>query len=174
MVLPDILEPDQKVVFCGLAVGNVSARRRAYYAHPGNRFWWVLHQVGLTPRQLRPEEYAILLDFGIGLTDIVKEVSGRDVDIAEKVMTSSQGRLALHGKIERFGPKTLAFNGKKAAKAFSGMAHVSYGRQPWRLGSTEIFVLPSTSGAARGYWDIIHWKQLADAVGRWSEPSSAS
>lgn len=34
--------------------------------------------MGLTPRQLRPEEYEQLLGFGIGLTDLAKEISGND------------------------------------------------------------------------------------------------
>jgi len=56
MVLPDVLAPGLAIVFCGTAVGTVSARRRAYYAGPGNAFWPTLHRVGLTPRQLLPEE----------------------------------------------------------------------------------------------------------------------
>ena len=172
MVLPDVLEPGLKVVFCGSAVGSVSARRGAYYAHPGNRFWRVLHLVGLTPRQLRPEEYATLPEYGIGLTDVVKGASGRDIDISHGEMASSRGRLALQAKIERFRPRALAFNGKKAAQVFLDTPVVSYGRQPERLGPSEIFVLPSTSGAARRYWDLTHWVELADFVGRWLASSS--
>jgi TDG/mug DNA glycosylase family protein len=172
MVLPDVLEPGLKVVFCGSAVGSVSARRGAYYAHPGNQFWRVLHLLGLTPRQLRPEEYVTLPEYGIGLTDVVKEVSGRDIDIPHGEMASSRGRLALQAKIERFRPRALAFNGKKAAKVFLDSPYPSYGRQPERLRSSEIFVLPSTSGAARGFWDLTYWIELAHFVGKWPAPSS--
>jgi TDG/mug DNA glycosylase family protein len=38
-VLPDVLKPGLKVVFCGTAVGNKSARASAYYAGRGNQFW---------------------------------------------------------------------------------------------------------------------------------------
>ena len=48
-VLPDVLVPGLAVVFCGSAVGAASARRRAYYAGPGNAFWRTLSEVGLTP-----------------------------------------------------------------------------------------------------------------------------
>ena len=149
MVLPDVLEPGVKVVFCGSAVGGVSAQRGAYSAHPGNQFWRVLHRVGLTPRQLRPEEYPTLPQFGIGLTDVVKRVSGRDAEIPDEQLTSKKGRLALRAKMKRFQPLALAFNGMKAAKVFLDSPCVSNGRQPERVGPTEIFVLPSTSGAAR-------------------------
>ena len=56
-VLPDVLEPGLRIVFCGTAAGHVSARRGAYYAHPQNRFWPALHAIGLTPRRLEPEDY---------------------------------------------------------------------------------------------------------------------
>ena len=50
----------------------------AYYAGPGNKFWPTLFRVGLTPRQLAPAECRSLLQYGIGLTDIAKGVSGSD------------------------------------------------------------------------------------------------
>jgi double-stranded uracil-DNA glycosylase len=46
-VLPDILELNLSVVFCGSAASSRSASSRAYYAGPGNRFWMILHKVGL-------------------------------------------------------------------------------------------------------------------------------
>jgi len=67
-ILPDVLAPGLSIVFCGTAAGTESARRRAYYAHPQNRFWRVLHEAGLTPRRLAPAEFALLPDFGLGLT----------------------------------------------------------------------------------------------------------
>jgi hypothetical protein len=70
MVLPDVLGPGLRVVFCGTAVGSASAKRGAYYAGPGNKFWPTLHAIGLTPRRLMPEEFRSVLDYGIGLTDL--------------------------------------------------------------------------------------------------------
>ena len=67
MILPDVLAPGMRVVFCGTAPGAASARARAYYAGPGNRFWVTLHEVGLTPILLRPDEFARLPEFGVGL-----------------------------------------------------------------------------------------------------------
>jgi TDG/mug DNA glycosylase family protein len=37
-VLPDVLAPNLAIIFCGTAVGSVSAQRRAYYAGPGTVF----------------------------------------------------------------------------------------------------------------------------------------
>jgi double-stranded uracil-DNA glycosylase len=41
---------------------------------------------------------------------------------------------------------------------------VDYGAQPERLVGAELFVLPSTSGAARGFWDEKHWLELAALI----------
>jgi double-stranded uracil-DNA glycosylase len=77
--LCDLLRPGLAVVFCGTAAGEVSAARGAYYAGPGNRFWRTLFETGLTPRQLKPEEFTPA--YGIGLTDVAKSVSGSDASI---------------------------------------------------------------------------------------------
>jgi len=52
-ILPDVLKPGLKVVFCGTAAGNRSAKIKAYYAGRDNQFWAVLHRIGLTPRQFQ-------------------------------------------------------------------------------------------------------------------------
>ena len=65
-----MLAPGLRVVFCGTAAGEVAARVGAPYAGPGNRFWWVLREIGLTPRELAPLEFRELPQHGIGLTDV--------------------------------------------------------------------------------------------------------
>src|SRR5580704_10816331 len=63
-VLPDVLRPALKIVFCGTAAGTVSARRGHYYAHPQNKFWPTLHAIGLTPRRLDPSEFPLVGEWG--------------------------------------------------------------------------------------------------------------
>ena len=77
-ILPDLLRPGLDLVICGTAAGAISAARGAYYANPGNRFWSVLAETGLTPRRFRPEEFPSLDALGIGLTDVCKTASGQD------------------------------------------------------------------------------------------------
>jgi TDG/mug DNA glycosylase family protein len=159
-VLPDVLAPDLKVVFCGMAAGRKSAEVRAYYAGPGNRFWLILHQIGLTPFQLEPCQFREVLAYGIGLTDVEKRQSGSDAGLDLSGFNPEE----LRARITRFGPRILAFVGKRAAQEFYGQKHVGYGLQPELLGLAMVFVLPSTSGAARRYWDSSHWYALAAAV----------
>jgi len=157
MVLPDILKPNLKVVFCGTAVGDKSAQAGAYYAGPRNSFWSTLAQVGLTPRRLDPQEFRILPRYGIGLTDLAKGLHGSD----RRVRTSDFDTRSFRLKIEKFNPKVVAFNGKRAARPFFGR-DIQYGLQAETIGKSVIFVLPSTSGAARRYWDQSHWSALSD------------
>ena len=65
-VLPDLLVPGLRIVFCGSAAGAVSAAKGAYYAGPGNRFWRILHETGLTPMRLAPHELPDCRAWGLG------------------------------------------------------------------------------------------------------------
>ena len=147
------------MVFCGTAAGTKSARDGAYYAGPGNQFWNVLHRVGLTPRRLAPQEFRELLSFGIGLTDLWKETSGSDSEVA----VTDPDVQTLRLRVLKYSPRVLAFNGKSSAKAFLGRP-ARYGLQPDTVGRTEVFVLPSTSGAARGYWNESYWHELTKSL----------
>jgi TDG/mug DNA glycosylase family protein len=155
-VLTDLVAPGMAVVFCGTAVGHRSAERKAYYAGRGNRFWPVLHAVGLTPRQLEPQEYGELRRWGIGLTDLVKQQHGMDHQLTSAGFDIER----LRNQIMTARPTVLAFNGKRAGQTLLGR-DAQYGLQPEWVGETAIFVLPSTSGAARAFWDEGPWRELA-------------
>ena len=143
-VLPDLLRPGLRLVFCGTAAGRASARAGAYYAGPGNSFWPTLAYVGLTPRELVPSEFELLPDYGIGLTDLCKIRHGSDAEVGT-VEFDVDG---LHAKVAAAEPERP----------------VAYGVQDETFGGAEVWVLPSTSGAARGHWDVAPWEELAQAV----------
>ena len=103
----------------------------------------------------------MLPQYGIGLTDVAKFVSGADVDLRPQDFDAA----ALRCKIERYAPRVLAFDSKNAARAFYRTPKtqpIAYGRQGDAIGATVVFVLPSTSGAASGFWDVAYWQALAD------------
>ncbi len=155
-VLPDVLGMSLDIVFCGTAAGAESARQGAYYAGTGNAFWTTLFEVGLTPVAVRPQEYARLMQWQMGLTDLAKHVSGGDeVLTKDHVDVARMRTLLLH-----YQPRILAFTGKRAAREFAGHA-VGYGLLAERIGCTRLFVLPSPSGAARGHWNIEYWRELS-------------
>jgi TDG/mug DNA glycosylase family protein len=157
-VLPDILPPGLRVVFCGTAAGTASAKARAYYAGPGNSFWKALHLTGLTPIELAPADFGQLPTYGIGLTDICKVLYGSD----EEVGTVEFDVAGLQARIAEAEPVNLAFNGKNAARGALERA-VDFGPQPEQIGGADVWVLPSTSGAARRHWDIGAWQELSEA-----------
>jgi len=160
--LPDQLQENLRLVFVGTAASTRSADVGHYYAHPGNRFWRTIHQIGLTPRRYEPREFPALLELGIGLTDLCKSGAGMD----HQALTSPVDIPAFREKMRRYRPKTVAFTSKKAASLFLGRPSgtIALGRQPPRPGFPALFVLASPSGAASGAWTVQPWQELADHV----------
>lgn len=155
-ILPDMLRPGLRLVFCGTAPSRRSARDRAYYAHPGNAFWRTLHEVGITPRRFAPQEFPHLLELDVGLTDLAKHHSGNDDQLPRGAFDVD----ALRERIARTAPEAVAFTSKNAARAVIGHA-VDYGWQAETLAVTRLYVLPSPSGQARAAWHIGPWRELA-------------
>ena len=162
--LPDLLVPGLDVVFVGTAAGRRSAAVGAYYAHPGNRFWPTLHEVGLTPRLYQPHEFPDLVRLGIGFTDMAKLASGMDHEIAPEQFDVPRFEKA----IARAAPRAIAFTSKKAASVFlrAPTGRLALGRQGRLYRRSEIFVLASPSGAATRYWTVAPWRDLAAFLGR--------
>jgi TDG/mug DNA glycosylase family protein len=165
-IIPDLLRPDLDLVICGTAPSVISAARGAYYANPGNRFWRVLAETGLTPRRFRPEEFPQLLALDIGLTDVCKTAFGQDEDLPRQGFDASR----LAAAMRRYRPGLLAFNSKRAAAEFLGVptGRIPYGLQPvlppHLADMPPIMVLPSTSGLACRAWDAAPWQAMAARV----------
>ena len=168
-VLPDLLAPGLRLVLIGTAASAASASAGAYYAHPGNLFWPTLFRAGLTPRLFQPTEFPLLLDLGVGLTDIAKSATGSDAQIPDDAWDAE----AVLEKIRHFRPRYVGFTSKTAAISTLGLKKAGYGPiaedlfsdlSLTGLGETRLFVLPSPSGRARGYWDDAPWMQLARLV----------
>ena len=154
-LVPDLLAPNLRLVFCGTAPSRISAREKAYYANPANQFWKTLHRVGLTPQLLKPQEYPELLKLGIGLTDLCKTCSGNDDELPPEALEREE----FTRKIRRYQPKLIAFTSKHGASIYFGKK-VEYGLQKDTLGNTQFYVCCSTSGRARRFWREEVWKGL--------------
>jgi len=159
---PDLFRPKLIVVFCGLAVRRRPAALKQYYGDPGNRFWSVLAATNLTPRRLAPTEFRLLASFGVGLTDLIKTQAGDETELKFGLVD----RAGLRAKILAYQPRFFCFNGKPAAQEFYASDTLAYGIQPEPVDSTNMCVLPSTSGAAGGEWDQGPWDDLAERVRR--------
>lgn len=156
-MLDDVLAENLAVVFCGVALADKAPRVEAYYVGRGNKFWSVLFRTRLTPRQFRPEEYALLLALDIGLADlarprVVSETPNPNGDVDVK---------SFRRKIVENRPAIVAFNGKEAAKRCLAVESVAYGRHPSTFEDAVVYVLPSTSSLAEDHWDQAPWDALA-------------
>lgn len=152
------------MVFVGTAAGQRSADVGHYYAHPGNRFWRTIHEVGITPRQYEPHEFPALLKLGIGFTDLCKFGAGMD----HHALAFPIDIPAFREKMRRYRPKAIAFTSKKAASLFYGRPTkaIALGRQQPLDDFPTVFVLASPSGAASGHWSAQSWQELGDSINK--------
>ncbi|MES2906870.1 MAG: mismatch-specific DNA-glycosylase [Pseudomonadota bacterium] len=162
-LVPDVLAENLDIVFCGTALGHKSALEKAYYAHPGNLFWKTLYKTGLTPQLIAPKDYAQVLSYRIGLTDLCKHAFGND-NVLPPDALDAVARDELEKKILKYQPRFLAFTSKTAASTFLARptGKIPYGLQVETCGNTQVSVLPSPSGQGRTYWNNgAEWHHLA-------------
>lgn len=162
MILADHLAPGLRVVFCGTAPGRVSARAGHYYANPGNRFWAILAETGLTPRRLAPAEDHLMPDLGLGLTDLAKTAFGQDAEIPAEAWD----RQGLMVRVRRARPARLAFTSLTAARLALDRGGLRAGRLEHdpALPGIALWALPSTSGLARRHFSALPWQEFARDV----------
>jgi len=154
-VLPDVLAPGLQIVFCGTAASRISAQKGYNYANPGNLFWPTLKKLRLIPATFDPAQFRTLPQFGLGLTDLCKNSIGND----DELDAASYDTAALTRKIKKYQPRVLAFTSKQGASVYL-QRKVAYGLQDDMVGITRIYVLSSTSGRARRFFDEAVWAQL--------------
>lgn len=148
-ILPDYLATGLDVIFVGAAPSLSSAQSGHYYAGPTNKFWLLLHQSGFTPRQLRPEEDAQVLQYHIGLTGLYKHTSTSANHLLPPPTLTQRGEL--RRKIEEYAPRWACFNGKDVYQLATGRVCMDWGEQAERIGNTGVFVAHSSSARADGW-----------------------
>jgi mismatch-specific thymine-DNA glycosylase len=146
--LPDYLPQHPDIVFVGINPGSYSARHGRYYARGSNRFWWALHASGLVPVPLTALEDCRVIEFGLGLTDLVKRPTNSAADVRHDEFAA--GRQVLADKILCAQPLIVCFNGLTGYQQFF-QEHTQPGRQARRLHGAWVFVLPSTSARNAAY-----------------------
>lgn len=148
VTLPDYLPMHPDILFVGINPGTYSARQGHYYARATNRFWWALHASGLTPEKFSPQEDFRVIEFGLGLTDLVKRSTNSAVEVGGEEFAA--GRQILAEKIRRVQPLIVCFNGLTGYQQFF-QEHTQPGRQRRQLAGAWVFVVPSTSARNAAY-----------------------
>jgi TDG/mug DNA glycosylase family protein len=163
-VLPDYLRPGLNIVFVGINPGLKSAATGHHYAGPGNAFWPLLYESGLIPQPLTYEHDARVLEWRIGLTNIVHRPSRSISDLSLGELR--EGARSLRRKLLRVQPRIVCFNGKRIFEVFAART-CEFGIQPDRLGSSLLYVMPSTSARTAAYQrgdKLRYFNELADLV----------
>lgn len=92
---------------------------------------------------------------------MVKYTFGNDSSLSNKDFDIK----SFQTKINKYRPKILAFNGKKPAKIFLGNKDLVFGLyKEKKIDDANIFILPSTSGAANKSWVIRYWEEIAEMI----------
>ena len=144
----DVLAPGLRVVFVGLNPAVTAEASGHNFSAPSNRFWRALHLSGFTPELLAAADEQRMLEFGIGLTALVARAT-----VGASEVPASEFRAAVPeftARIERYGPRTVAFLGKAGFAALAGGA-VEWGAQPEVVGGAAVWVLPNPSGLNRAF-----------------------
>lgn len=137
------------MIFVGAAPSHSSADIGHYYAGPTNKFWLLLYQAGFTPRQLRSQEDAEVLRYGIGLTGIYKHLA---TSANHLLPTPSETlRAELRAKLLANAPRFICYNGKDVYQLCTGSVCTDWGAQEARLGSSRMYVVHSSSARADGW-----------------------
>lgn len=145
-MLPDMLAHGLDVIFVGAAPSYYAAESGHYYAGPRNRFWLLLHQSGFTPYQLPETEDFRVMEYGIGLTAIYRNMASSDNSTLPE--PTEENREALRGTLLTYCPRIVCYNGKDVYRMSTGISDCRWGLQRERLGESAQFVVHSTSGRA--------------------------
>ena len=142
--LPDVIQPDLRILFCGINPGLYSAAIQHHFGRPGNRFWPTLHRAGFTPRQFTPYEERELLPLGYGITNVVERSSARADELSGEELLA--GGEHLRQRVIDYRPKVLAVLGITAYRGAFLQPKAQMGLQSETIGATKIWVLPNPSG----------------------------
>ena len=142
--VPDLVRQRLRVLFCGINPGLYSAATGHHFARPGNRFWPALHAAGFTPRLIHPWEEELLLDHGLGITNLVARATASAGELTSAELRA--GRRRLERKVRRFSPRWVAVVGIGAYRTAFGRPDAGAGRQPELIAGARLWVLPNPSG----------------------------
>jgi TDG/mug DNA glycosylase family protein len=176
--LTDRLRPGLDLVFVGINPGMRSWAAGRHYAGPGNHFWPLLYESGLVSEPLTYHDEQRVLEWNIGLTNLVSRPSPSASDLSLDELRA--GANALRKKIERYRPRVVCFNGRRIAEVFAASAGAqpvrSFGLQPERVAGAVIFVMPSTSARTAAYQraDKLRWFRALREVVENARPRRAA
>ena len=151
--LKDRIRPGLNVLFVGINPGVRSVITGHHFAGYSNRFWKLLSDSRLVPQTVTYEDDERLLDWNIGITNLVARPSPGIDDL--QPIEYVEGWKVLDRKIRRYRPEVVAFVGVTLYRAVlpelddvppARTRTTAVGPQPIRIHGSHLFVLPNPSG----------------------------
>ena len=148
--VPDLVGPGLRLLFVGINPGLWTAATQTHFAHPGNRFYPAVLAAGLIERPIDrgrgmdDADRAHLIERGIGITNLVARATPKASDLAAGELRAGAERL--ERLVAEHRPKVVAIAGVTAYRTAFGRPKAVLGRQPERLGRSELWVVPNPSG----------------------------
>ncbi|MBU1632968.1 hypothetical protein KJ762_00465 [bacterium] len=161
-------------IICGT---SKSLNENGYYIKEKEKFWGLIYKCNVTKYIIDPYDYNQFEDLGFKFLEIISSIESQDRKIFEKysideIQNSIKGFVE---KVKTIKPKRIFFHGKKSAewflqyrengkirkKGYPMTKDREYGKQSdlnLEYGY-DIYILPSTSGAASKYWQPKYWEQ---------------
>src|SRR4051812_45409660 len=136
--LRDVIAPGLDVLFCGINPSLISAERGRHFARPGNRFWRALHGSGFTPRVLSPDDDASVVDYGLGITNVVDRPTRAAAELSDVELRV--GMHALGQLVGEYKPRVVAVVGLTAWRTGFGRPDGRLGLQPATVGDRPAWV----------------------------------
>ena len=148
--IPDLVAPGLRVLLVGINPSLWSAHVGLHFARPSNRLWRTLHEAGLTPRRLHPDEQdPELLRHGIGVTNLVARATARADELTDAELRAGVGSLTT--LVRRCAPPYVAFLGVTAYRTALHRPRATVGRQDEPFAGATAWVLPNPSGLNAHY-----------------------
>jgi double-stranded uracil-DNA glycosylase len=147
--IPDLAGPGMRLLLVGINPSLWSGWSGRHFGRPSNRLWRTLHEAGLTPRRLRPEDTDEILTAGIGITNLVARATARADELSDDEIRA--GVPHLRALVARWHPELVAVLGVTAYRVAFGRRAATVGPQPETLEGARLWVLPNPSGLNAHY-----------------------
>lgn len=166
-ILRDIVTPRPRILFVGINPSLRSEREGHHFASPGNPFWRLLHASRLVPEELKCEDDARLVEFGLAITNVCRRATRMASELS--AMELDRGERRLTRKIRQLRPRVVAFVGVTIYRRyFRVKAGDGAGLKQEQVSGARVFVLPNPSGLNASFPGFRHklvwFEQLRDFV----------
>jgi double-stranded uracil-DNA glycosylase len=148
--LPDLLGPDTRLLFVGINPGLRTVAVQAHFGRRGNRFYPALFRAGIVDHVIDasagfvPEDRALLVNRGIGITSLVAGATARADELTRAELVAWARNLV--PRVALIRPAVVAILGITAYRVAFARPKATVGRQAEGIGGAQLWVVPNPSG----------------------------